>query len=103
MLTQPTQGTLVTGPGYGITIFPTNGSSTGTEDAGQFQASNNCFNNVPDNYLATAQNGTPLFSNGLNGVPFSAATSVTVLDTPEPMLGGREFRSRSIIQSRRSQ
>jgi hypothetical protein len=84
MATQPSVANIVTGPGYGITLFPVGGSSTGTENATQFAALFNCFNNVPDTCEATAQNGTPLFSNGVDGLPYPATTSVTVNDTPEP-------------------
>jgi hypothetical protein len=86
LLTQPTQATIMTN-GYGTFVVPTNGSSTGTENLAQYNAFLNCFNTGPANCLPVAQNGTMLFSNGIDGIPYPAMTSVTVVDTPEPAAG----------------
>ncbi len=86
MLTQPNQATIVSN-GFGSFTVPTNGSSTGMENIAQFNALNNCINISAANCIATATNGTLLFSNGVLGNPYPAVANVTVLDTPEPAVG----------------
>jgi hypothetical protein len=86
MLTQPNQNTIMSN-GFGSFTVPTNGSSTGVENMGQFNALNNCINVSAANCMATATNGTLLFSNGVLGNPYPAVANVTVLDTPEPAAG----------------
>jgi hypothetical protein len=86
MLTQPNQAVL-TGTNFGFFVFPTTGSSTGTENGATLTALQNC--NTAAGCTAVANNiGTGnlalLFSNGVLGNPYPAVTSVTVNDTPEP-------------------
>jgi hypothetical protein len=82
LLTTPTAANIATNAGFGQFIFPIGGSSTGTQDLAQLANLVNCFN-VPST-CAAAVNAGLLFSNGVNGIPFPATTSVTVFDTPEP-------------------
>ena len=88
MNTQPNQAVLTsTNLGFfGFFVFPTTGSSTGTENGNTLTALQNC--NTAAGCTAVANNiGTGnlglLFSNGVLGNPYPAVTSVTVNDTPE--------------------
>src|SRR5436189_6482673 len=86
--------------GFGSFTVPSNGSSTGVEDMGQFNALNNCINVSAANGITTATNGR-LLNNNLPFVavvmPFAALTLIQLFSalncpmssTPvdDPLLG----------------
>jgi hypothetical protein len=82
MATLPDTDNIATNAGYGQFVFQTGGSSTGDENLTQYNLLLNCLGN--GTCPAVVTNGVSLFSNGVDGNPYPATTSVIVLDTPEP-------------------